>query len=208
MQGIVEDFLSLIAPIDPPGSSIFIIMVAIFVTLFSTLVSRRIIDIEKLKRYTRETKEFQSLKMKATRSQDRRILKKVEDNEARNQKMQKELASMRLKPLLYTFVPMIAIFILMSNYFSDASAIVANIPFSLPESIIFPFGYDCYNIRNDIESGKMSFEGITVGYSQVIKQKCIDNPNLHYVPTYIGWYFAGNIVIGAVIQKLAGLTPD
>ena len=203
MQGIIEEILSLIAPLKPPGSSIFIILIAISVTLFSTMVSRRIIDLDKLKRYTKETKEYNSMKLKATRSQDRRLMKKVEDNEKRAQKMQRELATMRIKPLIYTLIPTLLIFILMNGHFGSIESIVANIPFSLPESIIFPFGTDCFNIRNEI-ANPVYLEKYT---TETIKL-CMDNPSIHYQPTYIGWYFAVNIVVGAVIQKLAGLTPD
>lgn len=200
MQGIIEEFLNVIAPRDPPGASIFIILVAISVTLFSTLVSRRLIDLDKLKRYTKETKVYNKMKLKATKSQDRRLMKKVEDNEKRAQKMQRELATMRIKPLIYTLVPTLLIFVLMNGHFGSIDSIVANIPFSLPENIIFPFGTDCFNIRNDPIHG--------ANYAPDIVKLCMDNPSLHYRPTYIGWYFAVNIVIGAVMQKLAGLTPD
>jgi len=206
MQGFIEEILNLIAPRDPPGSSIFIIIVAITVTLFSTLVSRRIIDLDKLKRYTKETKDYNSMKLKATRSQDRRLMKKVEDNEKRAQKMQRELATMRIKPLIYTLIPTLLIFVLMNGHFGSIDTIVANIPFSLPENIIFPFGVDCSNIRYDLINGDSA--QVLAAYGEGTVKLCTDNPSLHYKPTYIGWYFAVNIVIGAVIQKLAGLTPD
>jgi uncharacterized membrane protein (DUF106 family) len=206
--GLIEDifnpFLKPIAPLTPPGSSLFIIVVALLVSMTSTLISRRLIDIDKLKRYTRETKEFQSLRMKALRTQDRRIMKKVEDNTKRVEKMQRELASMRFKPLLITFIPLIVVFIAMNGYYGGGDAIVGNIPFSLPEMLIFfRVGYNCTGIQNGVENGDVIISDITGA-----KRLCAENTNLVYMPTYIGWYFAVNITIGAIIQKLAGLTPD
>ena len=221
MQDIFQDALSALGiPRDPPGASLFVLLVAFSITVFSTLISRRLLDLDKLKRYTRETKEFQALKLKATKTQDRRILKKVEDNQTRSQKMQRELATMRLKPLMYTFIPLIAVFALMNTYFAASTSIIANVPFSLPESMIFQMGYDCHNIRadgtfqlvNGVELWNIGWNFVDgtwrAVYPQTIADKCVNNPTLHYLPTYIGWYFAINIVIGAIIQKLAGLTPD
>ncbi|KKN31468.1 hypothetical protein LCGC14_0823810, partial [marine sediment metagenome] len=52
------------------------------------------------------------LKMKGLRSQDRRLLKKIEDNKPRADKMQKELFSMRMKPMMYTIIPLMLVFFL------------------------------------------------------------------------------------------------
>ena len=44
----------------PPFSTLFVILVSLGVSTFSTLLSRRLMDVDKLKRYTRETKEFRT----------------------------------------------------------------------------------------------------------------------------------------------------
>ena len=170
-----------IVPNYPPYSSIFVIFASVAVSLLSTLITRRMIDVDKLARYSREAKEFQSLRMKAMRSQDRKLLKKVEDNEDRAKKIQSELMTMRLRPLLYTFLPIIIVFTLMNGYFGARDAIVAIIPFNLWDSLII------IPIQHDIL--KYPWHG-------------------YFVPSYIGWYFFASIVFGAAIQKIAGLSPD
>lgn len=169
----------------PPFSTVFVILVSLGVSTFSTLLSRRLMDVDKLKRYTRETKEYNSLKMKAMRSQDRRLQKKIDDNKPRFDKMQKELFSMRMKPMLYTIIPLMAVFVLMNGYFGSNDAIVAVIPFNLWETfVIIPIQH------------------------KSLDPTLFDIPAKFFIPNYIGWYFFTSITFGSVIQKLAGLTPD
>jgi len=182
------DFLSEIGVLFkyPPYSTIFVIMVSLGVSTFSTLLSRRLMDVDKLKRYTRETKEYNSLKMKAMRSQDRRLLKKIDDNKSRFDKMQKELFSMRMKPMMYTIIPLMLVFVIMNGYFGANDSIVAIIPYDLWETfVIIPIKHN----------------GLVDLFSDRI-------PTGYFVPNYIGWYFFTSITFGSVIQKLAGLTPD
>ena len=136
-----DQILSFVAPKTPPGSAIFIILVSLAITVFSVALSRKMMDVNTLKRYTHELREYNTLKMKALRSQDRRLMKKVDDNKDRYTKMQSDLMFMRMKPMLIQMVPLIIVFIIMNNYFSETSSLVAVIPFNLPSSLIFfPIG--------------------------------------------------------------------
>ena len=69
--------------------------------------------------------------------------------------MQSELAKMRFKPLAYTMIPMIIIFFSLSSYYNPSTnnpdTLVGNVPFSLPETIIFKFGHNCADDRAIIE---------------------------------------------------------
>ena len=144
LEHIVNGFLSYIAPHNPPGSSIFIILVAALITVLSTIVSRKFIDLKKLKLYTRKTKEFQKLQRKALRSQDPILKKKVDNQKATSQRMQSELMKMRMKPMLFTFLPLILVFISLNAYYYNTGTnnqnVVANIPFDIQETIIFKIG--------------------------------------------------------------------
>ena len=168
----------------PPYSTICVILVSLGVSTFSTVLSRRLMDVDKLKRYTRETKEYNSMKMKALRSQDRRLLKKIEDNKSRFDKMQKELLSMRMKPMLYTIIPLMVVFFLMNGFFGAQNNMVAIIPFNLPDVLVF----------------------IPIAHTHPQNFPLV--PTNFFIPNYIGWYFLTSITFGSLIQKLAGLTPD
>ncbi len=166
-------------PEKPPLSSIFILIVSFFVSLGSTLVSRYMIDIDRLAVLTRATKEHNKLKMDMRRTADPKLKIKVDKNEERMRKMQSELTMMRMKPLLITLLPLMFFFVVLSNFYRGG-ALPAVIPFSLPESIILKIGDNTF-----IE-----------GWGNVFR------------PDYIWWYFGGSITFGSIFQKLAGLQPD
>ncbi len=235
LDGLVNQLLSYIAPHTPPGSSIFIIVVATLTTVLSTLISRKFIDVKKLKLYTRKTKEFQKLQRKALRSQDPILKKKVDNQKATSQRMQSELMKMRMKPMLFTMLPLILIFFALNTYYTNPNPynhpgetipenVVANIPFDLPESIIFPFGVNCNYQRNtgipnsinnkfgtSINTPINSTDQLNTTQLQSLNGNqiiCLNHPNLHYTPTYIGWYVVINVIINSVVTKVAGLMPD
>lgn len=210
-------------PKDPPGSAIFILLVAFLTAILSAYISRKFIDLKKLKLYTRKTKEFQKLQRKSLRSSDPILKKKVENQKSTSTKMQSELMKMRMKPMLFTFIPLILIFFALSSYYGNTQTVpdslVANVPFDLPEKVVvFDFGVNCnyqravgigdflkinepVNVRSDINTTQYNSLPASL-------KLCLDHPELHYVPTYIGWYIAINIVINSLITKVAGLNPE
>ena len=166
-------------PSDPPLSSIFILIVSFFVSLGSTLVSRYMIDIDRLAVLTRETKKHNKLRMQSMRTADTKLKLKYEKNADKMKKMQSELTMMRMKPLLITMLPLMLFFVILSSFYR-ADRLPAVIPYSLPTDFILHIGDNTY-----IE-----------GWGNV------------FVPDYIWWYFGGSITFGSIFQKLAGLQPD
>ena len=211
-----------------PQSSIFILFVALVSAVFSAWISRRFIDLKKLKLNTRKTKEFQKMQRKALRSQDPILKKKVDNQKSTSTKMQSELMKMRMKPMLFTFVQLILIFIALAAYYGNTGAapdsVVANVPFDLPETIIFNFGTNCnyqraqiinhynltsYGITNSTSLKDLKNVNATI-YNSLsnTKKLCVDNPSYHYIPSYIGWYIAINVIINSIVTKVTGLNPD
>ncbi len=195
----VNNLVGLIAPTNPPYSSIFILGISFVVSLASTLFSRRMIDIDKLERLTRETKAYQRMKTQMIKTADSKMKLKYERNTDRMRKMQSELTMMNMKPLLFTIIPLMIFFAVFSGYYSWSVQVDANdipilfegskvvvgripavIPFALPEAFIFPFGIN----------------GYVEGWGHV------------YVPNYVWWYFGGSITFGSIFRKVFKLQPD
>ena len=78
---------------DPPLSSLFIFCVGIGVSLFSVTISRRLMDVNKLKHYSNEMKRHNALKMKALRGKDSKAIKKYELESDEASRIQKEMMS-------------------------------------------------------------------------------------------------------------------
>ncbi|WP_455462876.1 EMC3/TMCO1 family protein [Candidatus Hodarchaeum mangrovi] len=184
-----NDLLQSLIPTTPPFSSIFILIISFFVSLFSTGISKLMIDTEKLTRLTRESKKYNKMRMQMLKTTDTKLKLKYERSADRMKKVQSELSTMRLKPLMITFIPLMIFFFVFSSFFQwgiDPTTdiitgnIPAIIPFPLPENILFAIGKN----------------GIVEGWGNV------------FVPQYIWWYFGGSITFGSILQKLAGLQPD
>ncbi|NHJ02201.1 MAG: DUF106 domain-containing protein [Candidatus Heimdallarchaeota archaeon] len=195
VTGVINTSLSILQafpPTTPPLSSIFVLIVSFFVSLGSTLISRYMIDVDKLKRLTRETKKYNKMRMEMMKTADSKLKLKYERNADRMRKVQSELSMMRMRPLLITFLPLMIFFVVFSNYYSiqvnDVQGIAtvvsgnipAIIPFNLPETILFPLG----------------------------KNAWVDGWGTVFVPNYVWWYFGGSITFGSIMQKIAGLQPD
>ncbi|MFW9903401.1 MAG: EMC3/TMCO1 family protein [Candidatus Thorarchaeota archaeon] len=190
-MAVLQDLTEFI-PTEPPLSSVFILLVAFFVSLASTLVSRKMIDIDKLKRLTRETKKYNKLRMEMMKTADSKLKLKYERNADRMRKVQSELTMMNMKPLMIMFLPMMLFFVVLAGFYSFkvtdgqliSGKIPAVIPFALPEYFPFP---------NFFALGKMA-----------------DVPDWGHVfiPNYIWWYFGGSLAFGSILRKVAGLQPD
>lgn len=191
-MAVLQDLTDAI-PTEPPLSSVFILVVAFLVSLASTLVSRKMIDIDKLKRLTRETKKYNKLRMEMIKTADSKLKLKYERNADRMRKVQSELTMMNMKPLMIMFLPMILFFIVLSGFFSFSVTdgqfmggnIPAVIPFALPEYFPFPRFFDLgKNVKN------------------------LDGWGNVFIPNYIWWYFGGSLAFGSIFRKVAGLQPD
>ena len=184
---LLEDIAAAI-PTQPPLSSIFILIVSFFVSLASTLVSRKMIDIDKLRRLTRESKKYNKLRMQMVKTADKKLKLKYEKNADRMKKVQSELTMMNMKPILIMFLPMIIFFLVLSSFYQfevvDKVVVSGNIPavipFDLPEVILFRIGWNAD----------------TEGWGHV------------FVPSYVWWYFGGSLAFGSILRKVTGLQPD
>ncbi len=115
---IVPSIIRRLGPENPPGSSFFIVLVALCLSLSLTLLSRYLIDTDKLARYTKETKAHNKMKMRAMRTADKKLQLQVDRQARRAKKMQSELMNMRMRPLMFYMLPLMIIFISMSSYYN------------------------------------------------------------------------------------------
>ncbi len=180
-------------PSKPPLSSIFILAVAFFVSSMSTLLSRKMIDIDKLRRLTRETKKYQKLRKQMLKTADSKLKLKYERNADRMRKVQSELTMMNLKPMMIMFIPMILFFILLSGFFGfkvdDGVFVSGKIPAIIPFDPTF--GLEKLWIF-DIGRNIIDYEGL----------------GRVFLPNYIWWYFGGSLAFGSILRKISGLQPD
>ncbi|QDI89744.1 DUF106 domain-containing protein [Candidatus Nitrosopumilus sp. SW] len=80
--------------------------------LFNAMVRKKMVDQTKLKRITKETREYQKERMAAMRAKDTAKTAELNKKSAYMNKMSMEMMQMNMRPMMITFVPLILIFYL------------------------------------------------------------------------------------------------
>src|SRR5438445_10202556 len=92
------------------SSAFGIVGIAIGLNLFNAVIKRKIVDNNKLKRLMKETRAWQKERMAAFRAKDQEKIDELNKKSAYMSKMNMELMQMNMRPMMYTFVPLILIF--------------------------------------------------------------------------------------------------
>jgi len=124
---------------QPPGATIFVLLLSIFLNTTTSIVTRVLTDRKELARKQATIKEHQDQKKelgKLEKENPKRFVKDMirwKRREKAIQKMQQSMSMARLKPQCYTMIPMMILFFVLSGFFgSKAIALPAMNPASIP----------------------------------------------------------------------------
>lgn len=113
-----------------PGSTYFIILFNILIAVLMSLLTKALVDVEKISRNQKEIKVHNENKKKAMDSADKKLWQKVQRREDYIKKIQSEMMIQNMKPMLVWFVPITVIFFLMRSAFVNIP--IAWMPFKFP----------------------------------------------------------------------------
>jgi len=131
LDGIWNALLHLLAPYSKiPESTLLIVLVALGLSLATNLANRLLVDINKVKTSRQEIAEWKKGFEKARQSGDKKQMEKAMKRQAVITKLQGRMALEQMKVSAIFFIPFLAIFTLLSQFFG--STIVAYSPFRLP----------------------------------------------------------------------------
>ncbi len=120
-----------IGVLNIPGSTYFIILFNIIIAVLMSLLTKALIDVEKISRHQKEIKVHNENKKKAMDTADKKLWQKVQRREEYIKKIQSEMMIQQMKPMLVWFIPITMIFFLMRTAFINIP--VAWMPFKFPE---------------------------------------------------------------------------
>ena len=134
MQDILADFVLWLSMNFPmfrtlPWSGVLIAVVSVIVSSISNLGMKRFTDMRRLKRHQQEIKQYQKMQQEAQKSGNEKLLRKVRRRKAYIDRIQRDMFSARCKPGLIFIFPFMAIFGILSGFFSGDYLIVAILPF-------------------------------------------------------------------------------
>jgi len=114
-----------------PGSTYFIILFNVLIAILMSLLTRALVNVDKISRHQKEIKIHNQNKKKAMEIADKKLWQKVQRREEYIKKIQSEMMIQQMKPMLVYFIPITMIFFLMRTAFLNIP--VAWMPFRFPE---------------------------------------------------------------------------
>lgn len=154
----------------PPNSIIFLTLLAIMLNFIMAIVTKFTIDIEKLKKYSEQRKEFMRLKYELKLKGKKGELK-IKKLESKMKSVEQELMMMQLKQSLITPLPMLLVFILLRRVYGSIP--VASLPFKLPFSSFLHRG----SPLSEYEVGFIGFYFIvSIAFSPIIQKALGTSP--------------------------------
>lgn len=111
--------------LEPPGSMVFVLLLALTTGLISSLLTRWLVDTQELERKQKQIKAHEEEKEKIIEMAEmdplryRKNRKRWERKDVMFKKTQQSMALQRLKPTCITFIPMIIIFTIVRMLFKN-----------------------------------------------------------------------------------------
>lgn len=122
----IQHFLISLGVTVPPNAGVFMLFISFIVSGISGLVTRAVIDLDKIQKESEEMAEHQKRKKKAMETADKRLWKQVQKNEDRFNQLQKSTMMARMLPSIITFGPIIFVFTTLSETFQYVTNLSLN----------------------------------------------------------------------------------
>ncbi len=118
-----------------PGSTVFIVIVGVGINIISIYAMKRLVDMEEVRQITTTVKEWQEKWKRARKTGDAILMEEVMAQQGRVMALQGKLATIRMKPMCYTYIPILIVFFLLSAVYGALP--VAILPFNAHK--VLPF---------------------------------------------------------------------
>ncbi len=129
---LIQQIYAWLQPVhDPPQATIFILCLAVAISVVNALLNRKFIDVEQMKRMQREFREWKREFNEAQRSGDAQKLEKLKRKQSKIMKMQAQIMRQQLKAMTIFLIPILIVFWLLRGFYPQGHA-VAYIPLWLP----------------------------------------------------------------------------
>jgi uncharacterized membrane protein (DUF106 family) len=184
----------------PPGSTIFVLLLATATGIISSLLNKWLIDTGEMERKQKQIKEHQLEKEKIIKLAEtdvekyRKERKRWERKDTILKQTQQSMALQRLKPTLVTFVPMIIIFWVLNTVFTKNGV-------ALPVALSPMNPWDVPFLNNYV----MAHTDQIYEWTALIYGKPIKIETYHGWINFVSWYFLCSLGVSTIIQRLLKL---
>ncbi len=124
----VQSIAALLVPVESmPLSTPFVAIVSVLVALFTTWATKKFTDVEQANADMEEIKGWQTKFNEARKTMNQELLEEVMADQGRIMKLQGNMLSSKMKPMCITWIPILAVFGILSTLFGATP--VAILPF-------------------------------------------------------------------------------
>ena len=171
-------------------SALGIVGIAIGLNLFNSVIRRKMVDQDKLRRLMKETRAWQKERMDAFRAKAQDKIAELNKKSAYMSKMNMELMQMNMRPMMITFIPLILIFY-----------------FVLPP--LFAYTVAVSPISLNFIPGDFFQLTCTAEKVAAVTPPGQPHPCNHLNEVYFwAWYFLSSIAFSGIIMRLTKTTMD
>ncbi len=171
--------------------AIAILIIAFMVSFIINLATKLLVDQEKMARIKQEVQEFQIKARKAAK--DPELMKEIQEEQQKMMQMQMEMMKMGFKPMIYTWIPIIAIFAYLRHVYGYGgvvhqldptwNGVVVYLPEILSKILLIPIFHWIGSIVYHGGFGIVSNEALG----------------------WLGWYILCSMATSMVLRKVMGI---
>ncbi|MEM2145898.1 MAG: EMC3/TMCO1 family protein [Candidatus Jordarchaeaceae archaeon] len=199
----------------PPVSTWIILGVSLFISIITGVVNRLVLPVARIRRYSREIKKYKEAMAIAKKENNQKLLLKLERKKKFIDRITREQASVRLRPMLIFLIPFMILFYYLNGLYSPPgglSYVIAILPINLARIPFFSDGMlggaPFYWLSFYIIAISPSLQGLLTIFAFL-------NPFLNAFITlslipgfgiyFIWWYLITNYAFAGIFQRLFGV---
>lgn len=157
-------------------TSLLILAISFSLSSTSSLLSRKIMDVKRLTRYSKEIKKFKTLEKHVRETSDRKAMIKVKRKQKYIEKITRTVMWQRMKPMLIFMGPFMILFFILNATFGNTTC------------AMFPFNISIVPLLNMFIRAPA---GVWLPYG--------------FPLSYVSWYIVSSFGFNTLTQKLLGL---
>jgi len=126
-------------PTEPPGSTVFIFLLAAVITFLMNLANRLLTDPEKIKAWRKEISNWYQQFREAQKSGDKKQLERLLKRQQHIIQLEAKISRQSIKVMLLFFIPLMAIWIFLGGVYREANiAFLPGVGWNLPIPVFGP----------------------------------------------------------------------
>ncbi|RZN47387.1 DUF106 domain-containing protein [archaeon] len=151
VYGVLDKVFGFLPIEDPSQMYLVVIVLAIIVGTFMTLIQHFMVDQQELKKIRKEVSSFQGKMLKAQRANDKKAMRKLQLQKPQIDQLNQQMMKQNFKPLYVTMVPAIIFYSWLRHTYSPMAAeAVVHLPFSLFDLPVLSYLHDGTIAANEL----------------------------------------------------------